>query len=165
MTFLPDRLGQTLGGVTCHNSQPFVIRGMPLDPLGVVAPDAYAAEIDLGVRLPVALNTVIGADCESGLGRASGGQVELRAYGCRTSANAACTSDQARFVDEQLMTYQILAAGTAPPQDVARPVSQGDGPLDQTASAGPRAAIVRMGPLTTAFTCAQARAASFPAFD
>jgi hypothetical protein len=187
VTFFPDHDGDDKPGITlrmgrigqtfqttelCGGFQSaFTFRGAPLDAVQALLPDSVrAVEVHAGVRTILGGGGAIGDDCASGVGVSQAEALDSRVWGCVKSDGSTCNeTTEAPFVDSSAPQYNILAKDTAPPTSVLKPACQCPGdclnpcPLDQTPSPGPRSALVRLGGLDGAFTCADVRNATFPA--
>jgi hypothetical protein len=143
------------------------------DALGLLCPSeescARAAELDVGMRVELSAAGAIAAcseDTATLVGRSSAESMALRAGGCVRNDGMPCTGGDTLFVDSMLQSYSILAVGAVPPPAViANPCDCASGcagdacPLDQTPSAGPRTAMVRLGDVDDAIDCAAVRTA------
>jgi hypothetical protein len=164
------KVGTNLSANGCGGfNLPFVFRGAPLDALGALVDEGIKAEtLYIGVRTRIGGAGAINQDCASGVGDSTAEFVDSRVIGCTKKmpgagqADMPCTITDAQFVDSSAPNYNIIAKDGAPPTTVMKPGTQGGGPLDQTPSAGPRSALVRLGNLGEQFDCAAVRNAAFP---
>jgi hypothetical protein len=171
ITVKMGKVGENLTANGCGGFDlPFVHRGAPLDVLGAIVDEGIKAEtLYIGVRTRIGGSGAINADCASGVGDSQAEFVDSRVVGCTKKEpgdgmpESDCAITDAQFVDSSAPIYNVIAKGNAPPTDVLKPATQGGGPLDQTPSAGPRSALVRLGDAGGTFTCADVRAAAFPA--
>jgi hypothetical protein len=166
-------------GCGLAGDEPVVYRGAPLS----AGPEALcnapedpncrrAIDLAIGVRSRIGGAGEIGADCMSGAGDATADSVDSRVWDCTLDNGTPCAPAEAEFVDSAAPNYNILAKGAAPPTTVLRSACECPGgclsltgcPLDQTASKGPRSALVRLGNSDQTFDCAAVRAAPYPAF-
>jgi hypothetical protein len=99
-------------------------------------------------------------------GDSSAGAVEMRAIGCETNEGESCAVHEVEFVDSMLPSYNVLAAGAAPPTSVEANACDCPGgcmgeacELEQTPSVGPRTGMVWLGDQSGSFDCAAVRSA------
>jgi hypothetical protein len=173
ITVRMGKIGMTYRANGCGlgGTLPVIYRGAPFDAINGVMDDSVRAEtLYIGVRTRLGGAGAIGADCMSGVGDSTARSLDSRVFDCITTTDVACMPAQAQFIDESAPNYNILAKGAAPPTNVMKSSCECTGgcggaqcPLDQTASKGPRSALVRLGDLGGTFTCANVRAATYPA--
>jgi hypothetical protein len=173
VTLKMGKIGQQFkpNGCGLTGDDPVVYRGVPFDAIGGVDDASVRAEtLYVGIRTRIGGAGLIGSDCKSGVGDAMAVYMDSRVFDCIATDGSPCELEQSTFIDENAPNYNILAKGAAPPTDKMRSSCEcpdgclGAGcPLDQTPSAGPRSAIVRLGGLDENFDCAAVRNAPYPA--
>ena len=115
----------------------------------------------LGVRLRTGGSSVLNRDCGFNPGVGIADYVQCRAAGCMVQQgtynvlaelpvgpNTPCSTDEIAFMNSNLPTYDVLAAGATPPQTDLSDNSPSDGARFQT---------VRLGKLGEAFSCKDVR--------
>jgi hypothetical protein len=158
--------GCSLGG-----SQPVRFDSFRTDALAIACDEdcTRAVTLHMGARTSHATRAAFSscaADDAQLSGHSSAGAVEMRAIGCETNEGEPCDRYEVEFVDSMLPTYNVLAAGAAPPTTVE--ANACDCPagcsgeaceLEQTPSVGPRAGMVWLGEDSGSFDCAAIRSA------
>jgi hypothetical protein len=171
--FMPSGCG---GGST-----PYTYRGSPtsLNPLAAGGSGAgvRALEVHVGLSTTLGGSGTIAAGCESGAGSADAPEdaIKSRVASCKIDPASlgaldpahpdnACTAAEAQFVDDNVPVYHVLQVGEMPPADGLHwPAGLAGQTLPADASVGPLSSVVRLGDRGMNFTCADVRAAQFPA--
>jgi len=146
----------------------FDVRSAPLSDVPTAIFDGVRRtdRLMLGIRARVGGSMRFGKNCESAQGSAIAQYVNSRAKGClvepgssdwltRTppaGPNERCTSSEARFIDESMPDYHVLASGEKPPASRFG--------RDDTPSPGPTVSLVRFAPKKE-ISCAEVRSAKF----
>jgi hypothetical protein len=166
-------------GCSLEGAQPITFAGGPLDFTGICYPTSdecdHAAEVDVGLRTQLSASGSVsscGRESASIIGASSADSIALGVASCVRNDGTVCNESEIELTASMMEPYNILAEGDAPPTTVlASPCDCTDGctgeacPLDQTASVGPRSALVRLGDADQAFDCASVRdalAAAYP---
>jgi hypothetical protein len=162
ITIEMGKIGETYSPDGCGLvSAPFVYRGAPLSAVAALDDNSVRADkLQVGLRTRIGGGSTFNAECAYNASDASAQFLDSRVFDCERTDGVACDPAQAAFVDEQAPTYNILAAGTAPPPEIMT-MGFESMQLDQTPSAGPRSAMVRIGDAGTSFSCADVRNAAF----
>jgi hypothetical protein len=160
---------------------PYTYRGAPttLDPLvaGGSGSGIRAVEAHIGLSTTLGGSATIAEGCESGAGVATAPEIAIksRVATCKVDpaslpagdtmhANNACTGMEATFLDVNVPSYHVLQANETPPASGLHwPLGLAGQTLDPTPSPGPLNSMVRLGDRGMPFTCADVRAAQFPA--
>jgi hypothetical protein len=158
--------GTSMNGSTCRGS--YMFRGAPLSASVAAIFDGVRRtdRLELGVRTKLGGSTRFANNCDKGDGSGVAEYVNSRAAGClvqsgtfnwpdaRPAGDAqACDATESQFLDENLPTYALLAAGQTP--NSALKLS------NAKASPGPQIKILRLGDVTDAVSCAQVRDAKY----
>jgi hypothetical protein len=171
----PDIDGDGKPGITATMKldgtppSPGYLDGWEYTPAPTVETDALtgdgASEAYTGLRTRLSGSGTIGADCKSGVGNATGQDFESRVYGCKTKAGADCSPAQSEFVDKNTPIFHVLKVDEAPPATWKYEGlnTEIDAKLNRAPSKGPTVASVRLGEPGQAVTCADIRAAAYPA--
>lgn len=125
--------------------------------------DDGATSVYIGLRTRLGGSGKIAADCASGVGSAEAEDFESRAINCVTKAGAECAPAEAEFVDQNNPIFHVLQVGQMPPATWKHPRTDADATLDRSPSKGPQSAVVRLDEVAGTKTCADVRAAMFPA--
>jgi hypothetical protein len=160
-------MGGTAGdGATCRNQYSY--RGAPLSasPTAILNGVRRTDRLQLGVRTRLGGSMRWSKDCGHAEGSVLAEYVNSRAAGCLVQrgtynlgdqrvagANDACASNEAKFVDENLPEYMLLAAGQTP--DASLDLA------DRMPSRGPEVRAVRVGDVDAAVSCADVRDAKY----
>jgi hypothetical protein len=158
----------TKGNGTCADG--YRKRGSPLseDLTAIIDGVRRTDRLELGTRLRFGGSARFADDCNRASGSGLAEYVNSRAVGCLVEqgtsnvtvptnlavlANTPCEPNEQRFVDQNMPTYRILAAGATPNPELKIP--------DMTPSRGPALQLLRMGPENAAVSCEQVRAAQY----
>lgn len=145
------------------NGQPWVYINDPYDTSLNTA--VGAKEVYIGLRTRIGGSGAIGSDCKSGNGAADVDDFESRVFDCTGADGMPCTPDQAAFVDQNTPAFHVLKAGATPPLDVWKfylnPTA--DSKRNVTPSKGATSSVVRLGDAGANVSCADVRAAMYPA--
>jgi hypothetical protein len=122
-----------------------------------------ADRLQLGLRVRAGGSSLLNRACDFEPGVAIASYVQSRAAGCMVQEgtynllsnfpagpNTPCSADETAFINSNIPIYDILAAGSIPPQTDL---------LDQSPSEGSRLKTVRLGKLGEAFSCEDVREA------
>ncbi len=167
VTFLDD--GSTVANpiYTCPLG-PFTFRPAPLSVGGgvIMAGNLVASRAYTGLQTALGGSGKIASDCNSGVGPATAAKdLPSRVWDCLHKDNSACSTADAQFLDKNTPRFHVMQVGDVPPSTWKHQLAASDAKLDRNASVGPRSAVVRLGDLGAAVSCADIRNTTFPAFQ